>query len=163
MALNSATFFVDDYRGNHYKVHAIKDSILDSDSLWCMVYKAIGIGNNPYDYGEMEYEEDYSADFSLHIEDCLDLNDDVEVETVIQQKFNDAFWVNTWIDDTEIYVPTEEEMDKEVKEDIFQCKVKKVLADYHNLDLESVDKAVALANLASVAERMAKILEEKFG
>lgn len=156
MALESATFFVEDYKGRKYKVHAVRDCSRGLDELlWCMVYRALGIGNNPWDYGEMEYEEDYSADFSIYPNDC-NCDDEIEVENLINELFNDRFWMDNWIkkdDDLNKSLLKEE---KETNEEI----AKDVLIEYHSLNLENMAVADALDKLSLIAEKMADVLTD---
>ena len=75
-----------EHNAKYYKVVCVEDCNENNGGLWCMVYKGLGIGYNPYNYGEMEYEEDYSDDFCIHPDDC-DCKDDEAVEAFINKHF----------------------------------------------------------------------------
>lgn len=146
-------FIIKDYKGRIYKVHCVEDYEGHYENgtygLWCMVYRALGIGANPYDFGEMEYEEDYSADFVIHPNEC-DCSDDIAVKEWLNEKFNNESWMNTWV---ELYSDRVNNKNNNIA---------KVLADYRSLDLERMAVADALEALAEVTEKMAEILENKF-
>lgn len=143
---------VEDKNGNQYKVNTEKSN----NKLICEVRRALGIGGNEYDYGEMEYEEDAFAEFEITWEEVCDIEDDERVEYYIQSLFYD----NCFLED-ELGLDVMDTEDED--EDVWKAPhAKKVLAEYYALDLESMPVADALSALSKVANEMAEIIESKF-
>lgn len=146
-------FIVEDCNSNSYKVIAEER---ENGNIFCEVYRALGIGGNEYDYSEMEYEEDPSAEFLLNSEDYENVptsDDEIELEEYVQ----DLFYDNAWLSDELGY----EVMDTE--EEVWEAPhAKKVLAEFYNKEWAKGSDCDVIENLLNIANKMAEIIESKF-